>query len=433
MKQRLCRPGRVHVRAAAAAAVLLALASCPALAADWTASWGAALMPPNARTALEPAALHGATLRQQMRLSLGGPRLRVRISNRYGETPLVVGAAGIAPALRPGAPDLAAAPVALRFDGAAGITLAPGAEALSDPLDMATQDGELVAVSLYVESAPATGSVHIAAHATAFLAPGNGVMARAIDGARALTSWYQVEGIEVDPGRVRSPSVQPGVLVAIGDSLTDGTGAGLDRDERWPDWLGRRLHDGHAAPLAIVNAGIGGNRMLADDNGPRLLARFAHDALDRPGVTHVLALIGVNDLGRQHRDGLDTPAARAAMLAELEQGWLYLARAAHARGVCLIAGTLTPYGGTPLYAPAADNDLDRLRLNAWLRAHAADDGPLDGVADFDAAVRDPAAPERLQAGFDAGDHLHLSPAGYRALAQAVPLDRLGACRWRHER
>jgi len=420
--------------ALAALAAVAALAAGPAHAAGWTASWGAALMPPGDKAAMPPAVLRGATLRQAMRLSLGGARLRVRISNRYGETPLVIGAASAGRAARPGSAELIADPMPLRFGGRPGIVLAPGADAVSDPLDLATQDGELVAVSLAVTSAPATQSAHVAAHATQFLAPGNGVGRRTLAGARTLTSWFQIEGIEVEP----AAGAAPGVLVAIGDSITDGTGAGLDRDERWPDWLARRLRAEAAegAPaLAVVNAGIGGNRMLADDNGPRLLARYEHDALERPGATHVLALIGVNDLGRQHRDGLDTPAARAAMLRDLQDGWRELARQAHARGVCFIAGTLTPDGGTPVYAPTADNEADRQRLNAWLRASAGAGagGIFDGLADFDAAVRDPAAPDRLQAEFDAGDHLHLSPAGYRAMAQAVPLDRLGACRWRQDR
>lgn len=405
---------------AAAAALAGALHAPHALAQDWTASWGAALMPSSGKTALAPDVLAHATLRQLMRLSLGGRQLRVRISNRHGNAPLVIGSAEVARATHAGSSDLAGAPLALRFGGQPGITLAPGAEALSDALPLATEDGELLALSLYVDAAAAPQSVHIAAHATQFLAPGDQAARPALDGAKALTSWYQVEGIEVQPAAPAS------VLVAIGDSITDGTGSGLDQDERWPNYLWRRAREEGKAPLAVVDAGIGGNRMLADGNGPRLLARFRHDVLERPGVTHALVLVGVNDLGVQHRGKHDTPQARARMLAELEDGWRALAAQAHARGVCLIAGTLTPYGDSRIYHPTPDNEADRQQLNAWLRASEL----FDGLADFDAAVRDPAAPDHLRAAFDSGDHLHLSPAGYWVMAGAVPLERLAGCRWR---
>lgn len=396
--------------------------SANAAAQDWTASWGAALMPAGGKAALAPDAAPHATLRQAMRLSLGGSALRVRISNRYGSEPLLIGAASVGRLAQAGGPNLAGDPIALRFGGQAGVSIAPGAEIVSDPLPLPTRAGDLLALSLYVESLPARQSTHLAAHATQFLIAGNAVMDAAPNGARPLSTWYQVEGIEVQPER------PAGLLVAIGDSITDGTGSGQDRDERWPDWLQRRLHAADAPALAVVDAGIGGNCMLGECNGPRLLDRFEHDVLDRPGVTHALVLVGVNDLGRLHKGTGETPDARARMVAALEQGWRALAAQAHARGVCLIAGTLTPYGASRLYRPSADNEADRRRINAWLRANDA----FDGVADFDAAVRDPAAPERLLAAYDSGDGLHLSPAGYAAMAQVVPLERLASCRRRKD-
>jgi lysophospholipase L1-like esterase len=408
------------LRAYFAAAGLLAAAHAAAAAPGWTAAWGTALMVPGEKTALAPAAVAHATLRQAMRLSLGGAALRVRISNRYGAEPLVIGSAIVGRANQPGDGSLAGAALPLRFGGKPGVTVAPGADVVSDSLDFATAAGDLLAVSLAVDSSPARQSAHNAAHATQFLAPGDQAARPALADARTLTSWYHVEGIEVLPAR------ETGVLVAIGDSITDGSGAGLDRDERWPDYLQRRLHAANAPALAVVNAGIGGNRMLADGNGPNLLGRFAHDALERPGATHALVLIGVNDLGVEHRAGRDTPETRRALVDALEAGWRTLAAAAHERGVCLLAGTITPYGGSRTYKPDADNEADRRELNAWLRG-----SPLfDGVADFDAAVRDPAAPDRMLAAFDSGDGLHPSPAGYRAMAQAVPLERLTGCRWR---
>jgi lysophospholipase L1-like esterase len=254
----------------------------------------------------------------------------------------------------------------------------------------------------------------VAAHSTHYLAEGDQTGRAELSGARELTSWLQLAGVEVAPERL------DGVLVAIGDSITDGSGSGRDRNERWTDYLVRRLEREGGPALGVINAGIGGNRLLADRNGPRVLDRFERDVLGRPGVTHALMLVGVNDLGVLGNSGKDTPEARGRMIEEIKAGWRQLAASAHARGVCLIAGTLTPYGASRLYKPQARNEADRLALNAWLRSTEV----VDGVADFDAAVRDAAAPDRLDKRFDSGDGLHLSPAGFEAMAQAVPVERL---------
>jgi len=299
------------------------------------------------------------------------------------------------------------------------VTVAPGTEIVSDVLPMPVASGDALALTLYLVSAPARQSVHLAAHATQFLAPGDQTRAAALEGGRTLTSWYHVAGIEVLPA-----AAPAGVLVAIGDSITDGSGAGQDADERWTDYLVRRLRRAGGPAFSVINAGIGGNRMLKDDNGPHLLSRFERDVLARPGVTHALVLVGVNDLGRLHKGSQENPQTRRAMLAEMQAGWRQLAQQAHARGVCLLAGTLTPYGSSRIYQPSTDNEADRQALNAWLRSADV----VDGVADFDAAVRDPAAPSRLAAAFDSGDGLHLSPAGYRAMAEVVPVQKLAGCR-----
>ena len=374
-------------------------------------------MAANDKVALAAADRRDVTLRQAMRLALGGASVRVRISNFHGAEPLVIDAATLGQLARPGQSDLTgAAPAVLRFGGAAGISVAPGSEAVSDAVALPVGAGELVALSMHVVSAPARQTVHAAARATQFIAPGNQVAQAVLTGARPLMSWYQVAGIEVQAAE--------GVLVAIGDSITDGSGAGTDRDERWPDYLVRRLATAGGPRIGVVNAGIGGNRMLRDDTGPNLLSRFERDVLGRPGVTHALVLIGVNDMGHLLRAGRDTPEARQAMLADLQAGWRTLAAQAHARGICLIAGTITPYVGGRIYQPQPHNEADRVQLNDWLRTSAL----FDGVADFDAAVRDPAAGDRLLKAYDSGDGLHLSPAGYRAMAGAVPLARLAPCR-----
>jgi lysophospholipase L1-like esterase len=409
-----------HSLVRALCAVLLA--AIPAAHAlepqSFISSWGAALMPRTGKGAIPADEFRQVTLRQTVRLSLGGSALRVRISNLHGKEALVIGAATLGTAAMPGRDQLGARPVkALLFDGASKVVVPAGTEKTSDALDWAAPRGDDVAISIYVESGPAQQSVHLAAHSTQFIAPGDQTGRIELVGARPLTSWFQLGGVEVQP------AARAGVLVAIGDSITDGSGSTRDQNERWTDFLARRLQREHGPQLAVINAGIGGNRMLHDDIGPQLLARFDHDVLDRPGVTHALVLIGVNDLGRLHRSTTETAETRQAMLNDLQAGWRELVRKAHARGVCVIAGTMTPYGASTLYNPAPFNEADRQSMNAWLRT--ADN--IDGVADFDAAVRDPSTPERLRAEFDSGDHLHLSPAGYGAMAAAVPVGLLAAC------
>lgn len=388
--------------------------------ARFASSWGTALMVPNSKIAIPADAFKQVTLRQTMRLSLGGSALRVRFSNLYGKEPLQIGAATLR--LAGATADGGARPfLDLRFGGARGVSIPAGAELYSDPLAGAFAAGDDVTISLFVESGPAEQSAHVAAHASQYLASGDQTGSATLDGARKMTSWFHIGAIEVS-----AASAAP-VLVAIGDSITDGSGSTDDRNERWTDYLVRRAQGQAGAPaIGVINAGIGGNQMLRDDLGQKLLDRFERDVLGRAGVTHTLILIGVNDLGRLHKGSAETPQTREAMLGNLKRGWGQLIAMAHTRGVCVLAGTLTPYGGSTLYKPDAANEADRQELNRWLRSLT----DIDGVADFDAAVRDPAAPARLQARFDSGDHLHLSPAGFSAMADAVPLERLRACKIR---
>jgi lysophospholipase L1-like esterase len=384
----------------------------------WTASWGAAMVASTPRNAADAGPGSDVTYRQIMRLSAGGKQLRVRVSNIHGDAPLSVGAASIAPG-RAGsdAIDISAARL-LRFHGAPGAVIAPGAEVVSDIVGLDVRSGQDVAVSLHTTSQPQRQSIHVAAHATQFRSQGDHVTAATMEGAQQLSSWYYVSGIEVLPAQPTP------VLVAAGDSLTDGSGSGKDANERWTDWLQHRIINEQRAPLAVINAGIGGNQMLRDGLGSKLLDRFERDVLQRPGVTDVVILIGINDLGRMHKGGKDQPAERAALLAALQDGWRRLAMLAQARGICIAAATLPAYGASTLYRPAERNDEDRRQLNQWIRTSAL----FDAVADFDRAVSDPAAPSMLLSLYDSGDGLHLSPAGYRALADAVPLDQLAACR-----
>ena len=393
-------------------------ATAPGNASDpgqhWVASWGTAQMVPETANELPAANWRDASIRQIVHLSLGGSEVRVRLSNAYGTAPLLVDAASVARAVAPGRAAIDAATLqVLTFDGRSTVTIPAGAEYYSDPVSLDAPAGADLAISLHFTGEPARQTSHSGARASSFLAAGNRTADADWPGAATVTRWFAIADVDVLAPRAA------GALVAIGDSITDGYGVTTDGNDRWTDVLAARLRRDNV-PIGMVNAGIGGGRMLKDGLGPNLVSRFERDVLGRAGVTHALVLIGVNDLGNLHRNTPDLPADRRQLLADLRLAHRQLATRARARGVCLIGATVTPYVGSDYYHPEPANEADRQELNAWIR----DAGVFDAVVDFDAALRDPAQPQRLAPQYDSGDHLHPSLAGYRAMADAVPFEML---------
>lgn len=396
------------------ASTLLALtgAASAAPAPHWVASWQASPQPVWSADhflfpTLIPASLHDQTFRQTARISLGGPRLRVRLSNAYGTHPLRIGAASVA--ARPGA-----APQPLHFDGQPGVLIGPGQERLSDPLALPTGNQQALQVSVFVPGPTSLQTFHWDGRQTSWIAGGNQSLARDLDRATPTTARLFLTGIEVEA----APGARS--VVVIGDSITDGATASLDQDQRWTDHLAARL-----APrgVAVVNAGISGGRLLRDGMGESVLARLQRDALDQPGVASVIVLIGINDISWP-----GTAFARQQArptLAELQDGYRALAEQAHRRGLRILGSTLPPFAGalpgTPLddyYQPG--KEALRHQLNTWLRTRS----PFDAVIDLDAALRDPTEPSRMAAAYDSGDHLHPGDAGNQAMAEAVDLEVL---------
>ncbi|MFL0350353.1 SGNH/GDSL hydrolase family protein [Stenotrophomonas lactitubi] len=388
-----------------------AAASTASPAPHWVASWQASPQPVWSADFLFPALIPGQlqdqTFRQSARLSLGGPRLRVRLTNAYGTRPLKIGAASVA--ARTGD-----TPQPLRFDGQPGVVIAPGQDRLSDPLPLPTADRQALQVSVYLPDPTPLQTFHWDGRQTSWIAPGDQHQWPALQGASSTTARLLLSGIEVEAAAsARSVAV-------IGDSITDGATASLDQDQRWTDHLAARL-----APesVAVVNAGISGGRLLRDGMGQSALDRFQRDVLDQPGVASVIVLIGINDIswpGTAFARGETRPT-----LAELQADYRDLAERAHARGLRILGATLTPFAGALPGTPLDDyyalgKDAQRRQLNAWLRT----DSPFDAVIDLDAALRDPADPSRMAAAYDSGDHLHPGDAGNRAMAEAVDLEVL---------
>lgn len=370
----------------------------------WTDAWAAA--PDTAGPVL-----NAQTVRQVVRTSIGGSELRVRLSNLFGSAAITLGPVHVARSA--GAADaVPGSDRVLLFDGKPTVTIPKGESVLSDPLKMDVKALQELAVSIYVPADahyhPAT--IHNAGLATAYITE-SGDATATVRFPREETSGNRFFLTDVE---VAGPSLRR-TLVVFGDSITDGVGSKADANERWPDYFAVRLQaDAKLSSIGVANAGIGGNRILHDNYGPSALARFDRDALDKPGVRWIVLLEGINDIGGS---GYAWEARDKLSAQQLIDGMKALIARAHARHVKIYGATLTPYGGSrwPYHSTAGERT--REQVNAWIRSS----GAFDGVVDFDKAVRDPAAPERMLAAYDSGDHLHPNGAGYRAMADAVEL------------
>lgn len=362
----------------------------------WTGTWETA---PSGTAA----ALPGAAIRSVVHTSVGGTAVRIRLSNRFGSAPLTLGAVTVALRRAGGGPAAVAGSMRIAtFGGAGAVTVPPGWDVLTDPVPLAVPAAAdlLVTVFTPADSGPAT--YHRTALQTSYVAKQGERRAADEDGTAYSAKtryWYYVTGVDVR-GRAA------GSVVAFGDSLTDGNGSTTDANHRWPDRLAERLQ----GRLGVLNAGIAGNRLLRDGVGPGALSRLDADALSRAGVRALIVLEGINDI-KGTPEATD-PAAFVAAYREI------VARA-HARGIRVVGATLTPYAGYSAFTAARETV--RQKVNALIRTG----GVFDAVADFDAAVRDPASPERIRPDYDPGDHLHFNDAGMRVLADTVDPAVLG--------
>jgi lysophospholipase L1-like esterase len=365
--------------------------------------------------AQSPLHFRNQTLRQIAHLTLGGKNLRVVFSNVFGTQPLTIGAAHVA--LRAtGASIAAGSDRPLTFGDKAGAVIPAGETLASDPVTLTAPDFADLAIDLYLPDDTAAMqsplTIHPASWQTNYVStPGNHAGAvtlpvetttayRRSDGLVTAT-WFFLARVEV-----MAPAAT-GVVVTLGDSLTDGTASTIDTNNRWPNHLARRLVEG-GQRMAVLNAGIGGNRILVEGTGPSALARFERDVLSQPGVSHVVLFEGINDIGQAR--GNPVPSADELIAAHRQ-----LIDRAHARGLRIFGATLTPFEGAGYWT--AEGEAKRQALNTWIRTSRA----YDAFFDFDAVVRDPARPTTVLGKYDAGDRLHLNAAGYEAIANAIDL------------
>jgi lysophospholipase L1-like esterase len=302
----------------------------------------------------------------------------------------------------------------LTFSGNESVTIPPGALVFSDPVDLSLPPLSSLAVSLFLPEVTPTTTMHWDGRQTGYIVAGNEVGAMNIKPDTKIESRLFLSGILVEaPANARA-------IVTFGDSITDGDGSTLDANHRWPDLLAERLQKANGAPIAVLNEGISGARVLSDRMGVNALARFDEDVLSHPRADTVILMMGINDIG--WADSVLDPRAPAPSAEDIIDGYEQLIARAHAHGMRIIGATLTPFGlafkGTPLEGFYNDDkEAKRVAVNEWIR----NSGAFDGVIDFDAVVRDPANQSRMQPAYDKGDNLHPNDAGYKAMAESIDL------------
>ncbi|GAA2831841.1 GDSL-type esterase/lipase family protein [Crossiella cryophila] len=374
------------------------------MSGHWRPVHRAAIASPYDAFAFAPARrFTDTTLRQIVHLHRGGPTLRLHVDNRFGRTPLEVGELRVARHLGAGR----IGPDALVTAGAAkSFTVAAGERVITDAVALTLPDDVELAISLYLPGTTPWATLHPDAGQISYARQGNSTAVTALFEAEELSSLYWLSGVDALTDSPAEP-----VVVAFGDSLTDGTGTTPNTNQRYPDHLSRALG------LPVLNLGLSGNRLLRDGFGQAGVTRFQRDVLAVPGLTHVIIALGTNDIGLPTMWDQPQPGA-----AEIIEGLTLLAEAARAAGVLTLAATLPPTSGT-VYGEffTAEGDLIRRAVNRWIR-----ESPLfTGVVDFDAAVRDPGYDLAYRAELDSGDHLHPNDAGAAAMAAAVPLAAFG--------
>ena len=382
----------------------------------WVATWGASPFAFRSfNNAPPPAPFKNQTIRQVVRISTGGEQLIVRFSNEIGTTPLTIGAATLAVVDK----ESTIKPTSLKkltFGGKESITIPAGAPALSDPVDLKVDPLTELAVSIFLPEETPASTVHMGR--TAYIsAAGDLTGSKDIPGASKTTTMVFLTGIYA---KVES---ETGVIVALGDSITDGAASTPHTYNSWPQHLASRLvqRKGTHGNMAVVNQGISGNQLLRDGAGASTLGRFDRDVLATPGLTHIILLIGINDIGTggMQFPGSTVPPPAMRTPEEIIAGYQQIISRAHSMSppVKIYGATLTPFAGTfpGYYSP--EKDKIREAVNQWIRSS----GQFDAVIDFDRAVQDPANPERMAEAYDSGDKLHPGDTGYRKMAESIDL------------
>jgi lysophospholipase L1-like esterase len=377
---------------------------------SWVATWGSSQLRAGGTDDLPKQPFDGATLRQIVRVSVGGTKLRLLLSNAFGDSPLVLQSVYVGRSRSSKVEMIDPhSQLPVLFNGNASVTIPAGAEYLSDAVLMNVPALSDVTITMLIEKAPHTITTHSGARATSLLVAGNHVLDNPLSSPESFPHWFFLGDVEVQ-GALNVASI-----VTLGDSITDGHGATTDANDRWPDVLAARLSKAH---IGVVNRGIGGNHVLQDGLGPNVLARFDRDVLATHGVRYLIVLEGVNDIGGLDRTEPHPAAMHNALVREIEAAYVQIVARAHSQGIAVFGATVTAFRDSGYYHPSDQTEADRNALNQWIKTSDV----FDAVIDFDKAMRDPARPDHLDPTVDCGDHLHPNPTGYKRMGEFVPLE-----------
>ena len=379
----------------------------PQIGADvqhWVPAWIASPVPDG------DLHLSHQSIREIVHPALNGNEVSIRLSNAFGADPIEIESAHIA-LQDSGSSILETSDRVLTFSGQSSVIIPPGALALSDAVELNVQGDHDLAISLYFPKPTIASTFHPLALETSYIsASGDQTAFRKIEGLRAISSWPLLTGVNV------LTSAKTQALVAFGDSITDGLMSTPEMNHRWPDYLSARKPTLNGGSIAVLDAGITANRLLRDGGwaGRSALERFDRDVLGQPGVRYVIVLEGINDIGEP---GEARPVSEAVTAQEVITALRQLVERAHERQIKIFGATLLPFKGADKGYYTEDKDAKRHAVNEWIRTS----GMFDGVIDFDKAVRDPQATDRLLPLYDSGDHLHPNDAGYKAMADAIDI------------
>jgi lysophospholipase L1-like esterase len=382
---------------------------------SWTGAWTAAPQRPSNsfQKNWSEEGFHDQTVRQVVRLTAPGDQLRIRLSNRYGTSPLEITGATVALTGK-GAAEQPGTTRTLTFDGRRSTTIPVGADLTSDAAPLTTELLKDVTVTLYLRDRTGSATFHDQAYATSYRAPGNHLNDPSAGAFTETTSSrYYLTDVEVRGSR-NAASSRRNTVVAFGDSITDGFGSTTDADNRWPDELAESLA-AQGRPRPVLNSGIGGNLLVHDSAyfGDSAWSRYQRDVLDKPGVGTVVILGGLNDIGYSEVDLPTYKPSPDVPVSELIQIQRSLIQKAHAKGIKVVGGTLLPMKGAEYYDATSAAKIRE--LNQWIRTS----GEFDAVADFNRALGAPGDPELLNPAYDSGDHKHPNDAGYAVMARTV--------------
>jgi len=390
----------------------------------WVGTWASV---PTTVPAGNVTSYEDRTIRQVVHASIGGDAVRVRLSNEFGERPLVIGRVRLArhAAGAPSQEIVAGTDRPVTFGGRTSVTVPAGAPVLSDPVGLSLPAGTDLSVSLYLPERTPVTTVHNYAQQLNVVAPGDVTRDRVAGGGSTIDRWCFLGSVDVRTDRRDAATV-----LALGDSITDGANTTRGSNHRWPDLLAERFRSrAGTSRFGVINEAITGNRLLHDPNPPAgsaaegyadffgesALRRFDRDVTAQTGVGYVIVLLGINDIGQP---GGAAPASEQVGADEVIGAHRQLVARAHARGLRIFGATLTPFKDDTLGFHTPRREADRQAVNRWIRTS----GEYDAVIDFEAAVRDPRQPDRLLTEYDSGDHLHPNDAGMLAMAGAIPLD-----------